>query len=257
MKFCDILCPTKKSSLREGSIMKKTVTLFGMVMGIMVAGSAVAAPSYLVRDDMGGYRVTYDYYDSPKTGWYIGGNAGLALWNWKNKYALDADLNANSDFGSDSYSMESVFTGGVQFGRRIKYFWRAEIEAGWRGQFTDKDPDAEFTMNIPYTMINGYYDFNNGLYLGAGAGVAFPTTTWDGRFFDGDKRSKSSAAAIAGLYLGWSHKLDNHLVLDLRYRLSGMTGFKHRVDLTDNHWFENKIDSLMDNSFTLGVRYEF
>lgn len=241
--------------------MKNTVTLFGAFMGIMVAGSAIAAPSYLSRDNMGGYRVTYDYSDSPKTGWYVGGNAGLALWNWKNKYELDANLVGDESLNNDSYSMKPVFTGGVQFGRRIKYFWRAEVEAGWRGQFTDKEPTAEFTMNIPYTMANGYYDFNNGLYLGAGAGIALPTTTFDGIYFDGEKRSKTSVAAMGALYLGWSHKLDSHLVLDLRYRLSGMFGgTKHRLDVTDGgdtYTIESKINSLMDNSFTFGIRYEF
>lgn len=219
--------------------------------------SAMAAPSYLQRDGMGGYRVTYDYSDHAKTGWYIGGNAGLSLLNWENKYTTDENVSGNAQFGTESFSNKPVFQGAVQIGRVIKYFWRAEFEAGWQGSFSDRDSEADFTMHIPYMMANGYYDFNGGVYLGAGLGVAMPTTTLDGNYFGDEKRSKVSFAGMGALYAGYSHKLDTHIVLDLRYRLSGITGFKQRVDLTDSEWFEVKGNTMMNNTFTLGMRYEF
>lgn len=219
--------------------------------------SAMAAPSYLQRDNVGGYRVTYDYSDQPKTGWYIGGNAGLSLLNWENKYTTDDSFEGDAAFSSESFANKPVFQGGVQVGRVIKYFWRAEFEAGWMGAYSDKDLESEFTMHIPYMMLNGYYDFNSGVYLGAGLGVAMPTTTLDGSYFEYEKRSKVSFVGNGALYVGYSHKLDTHITLDLRYRLSAMTGFKQRVDLADAEWFELKTNSMMNNSFTLGMRYAF
>ena len=62
--------------------------------------------------------------------------------------------------------------------------------------------------------------------------------------------------------LGYSYELDNNLVLDIRYRLSGMTGWHHRINnLIDDEgapfWFENEVDFLFDNSISIGIRYEF
>ena len=139
--------------------------------------------------------------------------------------------------------------------------WRAELEAGYLGYFEDKDAAAEFTMQIPYVMLNGYYDFTNGLYLGAGVGVAMPITTIDMVWADGSDRTEYGVAPMAGVMLGYSYELDYNLVLDIRYRLAGMTGVDQRIDFADNndvpHWFQNDIDFILDNSISIGIRYEF
>ena len=58
--------------------------------------------------------------------------------------------------------------------------------------------------------------------------------------------------------LGWSHKLDENLVMDLRYRLAGFSGTEHtRVFEMDGVAFTNDIGFVLDNSFSIGVRYEF
>ena len=50
-------------------------------------------------------------------------------------------------------------------------------------------------------------------------------------------------------------------MLDLRYRLSAMTGLDQRIGMLDDagasHWFQNDIDFIMDNSISIGIRYEF
>lgn len=228
---------------------------------VLVPASAVAAPTYLQRDDMGGYRVTYDYADHPKSGWYIGGNAGLSLLSWENKY--NSRFNGEQlESETDSFSMKPVFQGGVQIGHTIKYFWRAEFEAGWQGKFSDKESDgnSEFTLTIPYMMVNGYYDFNSGFYLGLGAGVALPTTTLDTSYLNDVDRTKVSVAGMGALYIGYSHRLDTHIMLDLRYRLSGVTGFKHKLsgDFENGTLdFDAKGGFMFNNSITLGLRYEF
>ena len=243
--------------------MKRLVSL-AVLLGLTMP--AVAAPSYLTRDGQGGYVVTYDYTDKAKTGWYIGARADLNFWNWKNKYSVDDAMIElgipDPDYSSDEYSFEPVFGGSLFGGTRFAYFWRAELEAGYLGYFQDKDAAAEFTMQIPYVMLNGYYDLTNGLYLGAGIGAAMPITTIDMVYADGSDRTEYGFSPMAGVMLGYSYELDYNLVLDVRYRLSGLFGADHRInDIYDNqngvHWFQNDIDFILDNSISVGIRYEF
>ena len=203
--------------------MKKLVSL-AVLLGL--TAPAVAAPSYLTRDENGGYRVTYDYTDKAKTGWYVGARADLNFWTWKNKYHASDNFAAAEEYNEDDYAM------------------------------------AQYELQIPYLMLNGYYDMSNGVYLGLGVGVAMPIETIDmPGYTDGSNRTQYGFAPMAGVMLGYSYELDNNLVLDLRYRLSGMTGLHHRIDdLTsgaETHWFENEIDFVLDNSISIGIRYEF
>lgn len=238
--------------------MKKLFTLF-VALGITTAASA--APSYIKPDAKGGYDVTYNYTDKAKTGWYITGRAEVSFLNWKNKYSTDDDFAPNDKYGSDEYSFEPVFGGSLAGGYHFGYFWRGEAEAGYIGYFNDKDSAAEFTMSIPYLTANAYYDFTSGLYVGGGLGMAVPTMTIDSVFFDGSDRKKTSIVPMAALMFGYAQKLDDNLVLDIRYRLAGMTGMKQKFDFQDrydvNHWFQNKIDTILDNSISVGIRYEF
>ena len=239
--------------------MKKIASAFVM-LGLVTP--AVAAPSYLTRTG-DGYRVTYDYTDKAKTGWYVGGRAELGFGNWKNKYSVEEGVKAPQEFDHDSYSFEPALGGNIFGGRRFAYFWRAELEAGYLGYFEDADHAARFTMRIPYIMANLYYDFTNNVYLGAGVGAAMPVTTIDMVWSDGSERREFGVAPMAGIMLGYSYELDYNLVLDFRYRLSAMTGLEQRIsdlmfeDDPKQYWFQNDIDFIMDNSISIGIRYEF
>ncbi len=241
--------------------MKKYVSL-----AVLLAFStpAFAAPSYLTRDGMGGYVVTYDYTDKAKSGWYVGARADLNFWNWTNNYSSGENfLGAVEEYNRDEFSFEPVFGGSAFAGFRFAYFWRAELEAGYLGYFEDADHMAEYNLQIPYAMANLYYDFTNGLYLGVGAGVAMPIETIDMLgYADGSDRTRYGFAPMIGVMLGYSYELDYNLVLDVRYRLSGLTGWHHRidglVDMDDNRfWFENEVNFVLDNSISIGLRYEF
>ena len=156
-----------------------------------------------------------------------------------------------------------TFGGSAFAGFRFAYFWRAELEAGYLGYFEDADHMAEYNLQIPYAMANLYYDFTNGLYLGVGAGVAMPIETIDMLgYADGSDRTRYGFAPMIGVMLGYSYELDYNLVLDVRYRLSGLTGWHHRIDglidMDDNRfWFENEVNFVLDNSISIGLRYEF
>lgn len=239
--------------------MKKLVSIIALCAVVSPAFSATKAarPSYLTRNANGGYDVTYSYMDKQKSGWYGSLRAELAFLNWKNKYLTDAPLSPQDDH--DNFSFEPLFTVNGAFGKRFDYFWRAEVEVGYITEFTDEDEGYKFSMSVPYAMINGYYDFTNGLYIGAGAGIALPITSWDSiAFTDAGNRSKTGVSPMAGLMLGYAHKLDDNIVLDLRYRLAGFYGNKQRREMAAPlNYFESKTGLVLDNSVSVGIRYEF
>ena len=238
--------------------MKKLISVIALfaIATPAFAATKPARPSYLTRTANGSYDVTYSYTDKAKSGWYGVLRAELAFLNWKNKYSSDVPLSASEDH--DDYSFEPVFAVNGAFGKRFDYFWRADVELGYLTRFTDEDEGYKFTLDVPYLMMNGYYDFVNGLYLGAGLGAAFPTTTWDSvRFTDAGHRSKTSVSPIVALAVGFTHKLDDNLVLDLRYRIAGFMGTKQKRELDYVNYFESKIGFVLDNSISIGLRYEF
>lgn len=234
--------------------MKKVVSI--AVLAVLATAGADAAPSYIQRTNNGAYQVTYDYTDKAKTGWYIGGRLALSLMNWENEYSTNAS-GVNEEFSKDEYSFEPVFGGSVFAGRTFNYFWRAELEAGLLGRFEDKDDNFEFQLTVPYVMANGYYDFANGFYLGAGLGVAVPKMVLDGADFEAGDRSKHSVSLMGALMAGYSHKLDYNLVLDVRYRLAMLNGGEQERVLDTGYEFKNEIGLILDNSISIGLRYEF
>lgn len=234
--------------------MKKIISL--AVLAAVGVSAADAAPSHIARNRDGSYNVTYDYNDKAKNGWYVGGRAGLSLMSWENDYSSDAP-GVNLQFNSDKYSFEPVFGGSVFAGRTFKYFWRAEVEAGLIGRFEDKDDGFEFRLTVPYLMANGYYDFANGLYVGAGLGIAVPKTELDGADFESGGRSEHSVSAMGALMFGYTHKLDYNLVLDVRYRLAAFGGTEHERQMDTGYDFKNEVGLILDNSVSVGLRYEF
>lgn len=229
--------------------MKKFAFVF--LLSFFTVSHAEAVQDYLIGDN----RRVYE----EKTGWYMGFRAEMNTLSWENIY--------NSDWvgysGSDKYSSERVFGGSFTVGKSFSYFWRGEAEAGYISTFTDKDAGFEFNFSTPYLLGNILHDFNNGLYLGASLGAAFPKTVWDSDNFLPGTRTKTSISPMAGLIFGLSHRLDYRFILDLRYRLAGFYGTKHLRYMEDNatpanrYYFESKIGLVLDNQISVGLRYEF
>lgn len=242
--------------------MKKIVSL--AVLGALTATVADAAPSYIRRTQDGNYNVTYDYNDKAKTGWYVGGRASLSLVNWENEYSTEPEIGIA---GNTEDFTEVLFGGNVFVGHTFKYFWRAEVEAGLIGQYDDADEGYEFKLTVPYVMANGYYDFANGLYVGAGLGLALPTTELSDDEFKSGGRTERNVSPMLGLMAGYSYRLDYNLTLDLRYRLAMLWGtdqervWKAGTDIggfdMSGIAFKNEIGLILDNSFSLGIRYQF
>ena len=107
-------------------------------------------------------------------------------------------------------------------------------------------------------MANGYYDFTNGLYVGAGLGMSFPTTQLDdAAFSDEGNRSKTEVAPMFGLMGGYTYRLDDGFLIDLRYRFAGTWGTTQEREIWGTNYIKNKMGFVMDNSISVGIRYEF
>lgn len=240
--------------------MKKLVSL-SVLLGVLATPSFAAVrsatPSHITKDGKGGYDVTYDYKDKAKTGWYVTGRAELSFLNFKNKYSVSLpELVVDESADEDKYSFEPVFGGSLAAGKKINYFWRAEVEAGYLGYFEDEDAEAKFSISMPYIMANGYYDFTNGLYLGAGVGASM--NQYKIKYVDLFSKDKTQFAPMGALMFGWTKKLDENLVVDLRYRLAGMTGSEMKTEIMGTGAdFKVKTGMILDNSLSLGIRYEF
>ncbi len=243
-----------------------------LLTGLFVGDAIAASPSYVYPDSYGygGYPapspVVYGVpsasaatNNSPRPhthdGMYLVARAELSFLNWENKYDLGPDV---PQLISDKYSFKPVFGGDVAFGTHFgNTAWRGEIEAGYVGFFKDNDYKSEFSLSVFDVMANAYYDFASGVYLGVGAGAGIVTTKISGTDFE-KTYSKNAVVPMGGLMLGWTHRMDEKLVLDLRYRLAGIMGTKQRANLKDSTYaLENKIDFILDNSLSIGLRYEF
>lgn len=237
--------------------MKKLVSF--AVLAALTVTVADAAPSHIARNKDGSYSVTYDYNDKAKNGWYVGGRAGLSLMSWENDYSTDAPN--GGDLKDDSFT-EVVYGGSVFAGHTFKYFWRAELEAGLIGQFEEETLDTTFKLTVPYLMANGYYDFANGMYVGAGLGIAVPKAELAGGLFSGGESTERTVSPMVGVMLGYTYQLDYNLALDLRYRLSGFMGPDHERSFIykgddQEYGIDSEIGLIWDNSFSVGIRYEF
>lgn len=220
----------------------------------------------VLREDYQRSRRTESRYSSDSS-WnisgrgYVGAHLGLHLLNWRNTYhALPVE--AIYDIGSDhdDYRFKPVIGGDLVLGYRFNQSWRTDIEFGFTSNYKDSDNGITFELSAPYVTGNIYYDFSNGLYLGLGAGAAFPTVSMEWENFTANNSSKTGASFIGAAMLGYGYHLSDSLILDLRYRISGFKGTS--ITRGVSHFgilqsVETSVGFVLDNSFSVGIRYEF
>lgn len=226
------------------------------LMGVMVAPFAAFSASDKVQQKSDVISsVSNDYADN----WYMTGRLGMSFLNWTNKYKTNnLDDTVVPEYGEDeSFSFKPVFSGGLSVGRTFDRSWRAEIEAGYIGQFSQADNGTEFKLSIPYATLNGYYDFDFGMYLGAGVGMALPMTEMNAATFVWNDAKKTNFGFMGSAMIGYAVPLDENFTFDLRYRISAITGSTHKVTWGDEFYLSNKIGVILDNSIMLGLRYNF
>ncbi|MCQ2581364.1 MAG: hypothetical protein MJ170_00070 [Alphaproteobacteria bacterium] len=242
--------------------MKKLVSV--IAGAVVLSSGAIAAPTMVKSNaNDGGYVVTYDYADKPVSDWYMTLRAELAFWNFKATASASLDGYPYGDETTENYSFKPVFGGNLSVGKWFDSNWRADVEAGYLGRMTDKDSGGEYAVQIPYATVNGYYNFINGLYVGAGVGAAMPIITIDaaGTDFVESNRNKFGFGFMGGVMFGYSTQLNDNMTFDIRYRLAGITGTSHeRVWRPgDGTVVTSKVENgfMLSNSLSFGLRYNF
>ena len=201
---------------------------------------------------------------------YVGMNLDVNLLNWTNKYkAYPDEAVYNAAFDHDDYRFKPLIGGHIVAGYRFNPGWRMDIEGGFTSEFEDSDNGISFKLLVPYAMANVYHDFTNGLYLGIGGGAAFPTISMEWEHFTSSNSSKTATSPMGAAMIGYAYYLSENLILDVRYRFAGFKGPKLTRGVQD--WppegtvvetaplesLETSIGFMMDNSISIGLKYEF
>lgn len=208
--------------------------------------------------------VKYNRINSTCGAWYVGGRVNLSMLSWENEYSSTYPA-LDLAYDHDKYSFEPIYGGAFTVGYAFDTAWRLDIEAGIMGRFEDNDEGVNFTLTVPYVIANAYNDFYNGMYVGVGLGLAVPKTELDGEHtslvFEGGHRTKRQGSLMGAAMIGYAYDFDQHLTLDVRYRLAALNGTRHEttiIDASDNRYdFRNKIGLILDNSVSVGLRYRF
>lgn len=198
---------------------------------------------------------------------YVGMSLDINLLNWRNEYKA-LPVAYNEAFNHDDYRFKPLIGGHIVAGYRFNPGWRMDIEGGFTSEFEDSDNGISFKLSVPYAMANVYHDFTNGLYLGIGGGAAFPTISMEWEHFTSNNSSKTTTSPMGAAMLGYAYYLSENLILDVRYRFAGFKGPKltrgvtgWSIEIGDQEIplrsLETKIGFVMDNSISIGLKYEF
>lgn len=196
-----------------------------------------------------------------RSNWYVGGRVGADMLTWKNKYKAPASAIVGPDADHDDYTFEPVFGADIFLGYHFTPAIRGDLEIGYISEFDDTDEGYTFKMSTFYGTFNAYYDFINHFYVGGGIGFAFPRVSMDGIDVE-QSGSESDLSMVFALMGGYTFDISQDVVLDLRYRLSGHWGptFSrtiNRADPPSTFILETDVGFVLDNQFTVGLRYEF
>jgi opacity protein-like surface antigen len=229
------------------------------VLGAVLAGVFVPAVAFgqMVYMESNG-----SHCMSGECDWYVGVNANVNAWSWKNKYDT-AYSGTNPDYSSDSYSFETVFGGSVVAGKYFNENIRGDIEIGLSSKFSDSDDGFDYSLSAAYIMVNGYYDFDFGLYVGGGIGIARSVTKLNSDTFDSTTdETNSSLDPKFGAAVGYAFNITDNVALDFRYRLSGfnvagISRYFYQAGTENRFALTVKSDMLIENTLSAGVRYTF
>lgn len=196
--------------------------------------------------------INYDKVVKPKI-WYLDVHADLSFLSWKNKYTY------GSDSGSDKFNFKPVFGANLAVGCKFDKSWRSDLELGYIGHYSEQETEyisgyltekTDFNLSAFYSTVNGYYDFESGIYMGLGAGVAAVRASLNHSALR--KVSKTNASPYGAVVLGWTHPVNDKLNFDMRYRFAAFSGSKfYDLDV------QTKIGLIIDNSLSVGLRYSF
>lgn len=177
----------------------------------------------------------------------------------------------------DDFNFKPMIGFAASVGKWYDPDWRFELEGGYTGHYADSSDDVEFAISAPYLTFNALYNFggaynkDGGFYVGPGVGMAFPETEISGGgtevFFLHNGRTKQVISPMLALLLGYQFPISDSFAFDIGYKLSTFSGTSHSRDFQiwdginpatiETHTFTNKTGWLLNNAFSLGIRYYF
>lgn len=189
---------------------------------------------------------------------YMGIRADLSLLNWKNDYKDQDGVKK----GSDSFDFKPLLGMDLFAGYRFNENVRADLELGYIGNYSETETEYYYTpektyfdLETYYLIANGYYDFKYGLYAGAGIGAALMNVSIDHSAFD--KATDTHVSPMWAAMFGWTYGLDDKIDLDVRYRFAMFHGGDVSVNTGGGSYIKTEIGYVIDNSLSVGVRYNF
>ena len=232
--------------------MKKYFWLIVFVLIIPCASFASSKGSYSVISKYDNETsINFKRVPSAPKLWYMTGHVDLSFLSWTNKYTTE---NA-----SDKFSFKSVLGGDIAVGLKMDKDLRADIEFGWVGNYHEQETEqydgyitekTDFDLGAMYLTLNGYYELGSGVYAGLGAGLAIVDVSLNYTYLA--EKNKTNISPIGAIMLGWSHKLNDKLDFDIRYRLSAFSGSE-----IEYGGVKTKIGLITDNALSVGLRYGF
>ena len=216
---------------------------------------------FYVKNVYGDVHTAYAVRAENRTdGAYMGIRGDLSLLNWKNEYK-DQD---GIKLGSDNFSGEALLGLDLFAGYKFNQNIRADLELGYIGKYSETETESYlnyatektvFDLETYYLIANGYYDFKYGLYAGAGIGAAITNMSVDNSNYA--KEDNTHVSPMWALMFGWTHKLDDRIDFDLRYRFAMFHGGEVTVNTGGGLSTKAEVGYIMNNSLSAGVRYRF
>lgn len=231
----------------------KKISFLLLVMFFPCFANAAGNGHYsIIKKYDGETSINYDKVVQPKQ-WYLNVHADLSFLSWKNKYKYGLDTS------TDKFNFKPVYGLDLAVGCKFSKSGRADIELGYIGNYSEQETEyytdyltekTDFNLSATALTVNGYYDFESGIYMGVGVGVALVRASIN--HSELSKVSKTNVSPTGAVVLGWAMPLNDKLSLDMRYRLSAFSGDKfYDLDV------QTKIGLIMDNSVSVGLRYAF
>lgn len=187
--------------------------------------------------------------------------------NFSNKHYSDDKYCVGSSC-KDTYSFVSMSGFSASLGAWISEKWRLEVTGGMTGKYRDIADGYEYDLSAKFLELGALYNTTpkrwGGFYVGPVAGVAWVETFMDGAAFLDSDASAKTLSFTGGLNAGYQFLLNDNLVLDIGYKLWFMDAGDHsrKLQITDTGGtydvkFTNKTGWVMNNSLSIGIRYNF
>ncbi|MCL2748716.1 MAG: porin family protein [Alphaproteobacteria bacterium] len=210
--------------------------------------------------------------EEPERDWYAAIKYVHTLATFTSTHHTDGVYCVGGKYCVDHFNLVPMMGFALSAGTVYGDDWRFELEAGYTGQYSDSDEDVRFGISAPYLTFNALYNFggakNSGFYFGPGIGFAFPTTEITAgdtlvHFLHKDSRRTVFSPMLAAL-AGFQWKFTEQFALDIGYKFYTFSGTEHSRDFqitltppTTSHKFTNKTGWLVNNAFSIGLRYYF